>query len=142
MVEEGRAWQARTVSDGSVRKDGVSGVSETRLQRIYYRLFLPLGVLANLALGLVILMSLIKSDGSVGWLEVGTGALCCAIAGWLAAAAWSKSYWHRTMARQVAVWRRIADALFTWIEDAPLPAETVYRLKASLDEAVPTPQQR
>jgi hypothetical protein len=142
LVERSTAWQARTVSELNVRRDAASGVSETPRQRLYYRLFLPLGVLANLALGLVILMRLIKSDGSVGWLEVGTGALCCAIAGWLAAAAWSKSYWHRSMARQVAVWRRIADALFTWIEDAPLPAETVYRLKASLDEAVPTPQQR
>jgi hypothetical protein len=125
------ACEAHTVND-----------RESSRQRFYYRVFLPLGVVANLALGLVILTNLIKSDGSVGWLELVTGALCCTIAGWLAAAVWSKSYWNRSMARQVAVWRKIADAFFAWVEDAPLPEETVYRLKASLDEAVPAPQQR
>ena len=125
-----------------MRPAGVSEVAETRRQRLYYRLFLPLGVLANMALGLVILVNLIKSDGTVGWLEVGTGALCCTIAGWLAAAAWSKSYWNRSMARQVATWRRIADAFFTWLEDLPIPEEMVYRLKASIDEAVPASHRR
>ena len=142
MVDSTEACQAPTVSDRRVRRDAVSAVSESASQRLYYRVFLPFGVLANLVLGLVILVNLIKSDGSIGWLEVGAGALCCTIAGWLAAAAWSKSYWTRSMAKQVAVWRRIADAFFTWIEDAPLPEETVYRLKASLDEAVPTSRQR
>jgi hypothetical protein len=42
------------------------------------------------------------------------------------------------MARQVAVWRRIADAFFAWLEDAPLPPEALHRLKSSLDEVVPT----
>ena len=114
---------------------------ESGRQRLYYGVFVPLGVLANLALGLAILVNLVKVGGAVEWLEVGTGAFCCAVAGWLAAAAWSKSYWHRSMARQVAVWRRIADAFFDWVEDAPLPDETVYRLKASLDEAVPSLRQ-
>ena len=124
------------------RPDGVSSVPESRRQRLYYTVFLPLGILANLALGLAILMNVMKSGSGVGWLEVGTGAFCCAVAGWLAAAAWSKAYWHRNMARQVATWRRIADTFFDWVEDAPLPEETVYRLKASLDEAVPAPRQR
>lgn len=129
-------------SKGDRRSDLVSGVPESGRQRLYYAVFLPLGVVTNLALGLVVLINLIKSDGTVGWLEVGSGAFCCAVAGWLAAAAWSKSYWHRSMARQVAVWRRIADTFFAWVEDVPLPAESVRRLMASLDEAVPASQQR
>ena len=103
---------------------------ETRSQRFFYAMFLPLGVLANLGLGVFILT------------QVGTGALCCVIAGWLAAAAWSKSYWHRSMARQVATWRRIADAFFAWIEEAPVPPEALRSLRSSLEEAVPSSERR
>src|SRR5437016_12258682 len=95
---------------------------ETRSQRFFYAMFLPLGVLANLGLGVFILTGLHPASWPE-WLQVGTGALCCVIAGWLAAAAWSKSYWHRSMARQVATWRRIADAFFAWIEEAPRSEE-------------------
>jgi hypothetical protein len=104
--------------------------------RLFYGLFLPLAVFANLGFGIVILYGL-HPEGWPGWLEVGTGAFCCVVAGWLAAAAWSKSYWNNSMARQVAVWRRIADAFFGWLEEIPLPAEALNRLKTSLDEAVP-----
>ncbi len=114
---------------------------ETSRQRFFYGLFLPVGVLANLAFGVLILAGLHPQNWP-GWLEVGTGALCCLIAGWLAAAAWSKTYWHRSMARQVATWRRIADAFFSWVEDAPVPAEALYSLRSSLEEAVPGSEQR
>jgi hypothetical protein len=114
---------------------------ETARQRFFYGLFLPLGVLANLGLGVLILAGL-RPQSWLGWLEVGTGALCCLIAGWLAAAAWSKTYWHRSMARQVATWRRIADTFFAWVEDVPVPAEALHRLKSSLEEAVPGSDRR
>ena len=114
--------------------------TEPRAHRIFYSVFLPLGVVANLTLGLVILIG-IGVQGWPQWLEVGTGALCCVIAGWLAAAAWSKSYWHRNMARQVALWRRIADTFFAWVEEAPLPAASLHKLKSSLEEVVPASKQ-
>jgi TRAP-type C4-dicarboxylate transport system permease small subunit len=116
-------------------------VSETKGQRLFYGLFLPLGVLANLALGVVMLMGLNPASWS-DWLQIATGALCCVIAGWLAAAAWSKFYWNRNMRRQVATWRRIADAFFAWVEEAPLPAESLHSLKSSLEEAVPSSEAR
>ena len=103
---------------------------------LFYGVFLPLAVGANLALGVWILRGL-EPQGWIGWLQVGTGAFCCLVAGWLAAAAWSKSYWGNAMARQVAIWRRIADTFFAWLEDAPLPADAIHRLKRSLDEVVP-----
>jgi hypothetical protein len=105
-------------------------------QTIFYRVFLPISVAANLALGIVILNGL-APQGWLGWLQVGSGAFCCLVAGWLAAAAWSKSYWANAMARQVATWRRISDAFFWWLEDVPLPAEALHRLQKSLDEVVP-----
>lgn len=111
--------------------------SPTRPQRLFYQVFLPLGIVANLVLGVLILTRL-RPDGWSGWLLVGTGAFCCLVAGWLSAAAWSKVYWNRSMARQVALWRQIADAFFTWVEDVPLPAESVHRLRAALDRVVPT----
>lgn len=107
-----------------------------RAERMFYRLFLPLGVLANLALGVVILTGL-GPQSWAEWLEIGTGGFCCLIAGWLAAAAWSRSYWSRSQARQVAVWRQIADAFFDWLEEAPLPVDALSRLKTSLDQVVP-----
>jgi hypothetical protein len=102
-------------------------VAETRPQRLFYSIFLTIGVVVNLGLG---------------WLLVGSGAFCCAIAGWLAAAAWSRSYWSRTMARHVAVWRSIAGTFFSWLEEVPVTTESLQKLKSSLDEVVPASKQR
>lgn len=126
------------VGGQGARRDGVP---ETRRQRLFYAVFLPVGVVANLGLGVLILTGLNPASWS-GWLQVGTGALCCVIAGWLGSAAWSKFYWYRSMSRQVATWRRIADAFFAWVEEAPVPAEALNNLKSSLEEAVPTTQAR
>jgi hypothetical protein len=113
---------------------------QKRFERFIYRVFLPLGVLANLSLGVVVI-ALLRPDGWSGWLQVATGAFCCVVAGWLAAAAWSKSYWNRTMTRQVTVWHQIADTFFDWLEDAPLPPEALRGLKTSLDKVVPNSEQ-
>jgi hypothetical protein len=101
--------------------------------RLFYRVFLPIAVAVNIGLGILVLSNL-RPQGWLGWLEVLSGAFCCLVAGWLAASAWSKSYWGSAMARQIIVWRQIADAIFVWLEDAPLPAEALQRLKTSLDE--------
>lgn len=105
--------------------------------RLFYFIFLPLAVLVNLTLGLVVLGNL-RPDGWLGWQEVATGGFCCFVSGWLAASAWSKFYWADAMARQITAWRQIADAIFTWLEEAPLPAEALHRLKRSLDEVAPS----
>lgn len=109
---------------------------KSRKDTIFYRVFLPISVAANLALGVVILSGL-EPHAWIGWLQVGSGAFCCLVAGWLAAAAWSKSYWGNTMARQVAMWHRISNTFFWWLEDVQLPPEALHRLKKSLDEVVP-----
>jgi predicted permease len=111
-----------------------------RRQRIVYQVFLPVGILANVVLGVFVLYGLRPATWT-DWLQVGTGAFCCVVAGWLSAALWSKVYWNRSMARQVAVWRQIADAFFTWVEDVPLPAEAINRLQSSLDKVVPSSEQ-
>jgi hypothetical protein len=100
-----------------------------------YSFFIPLGLITNLGLGLVLLGGL-NPEGWSGWLRLGTGAFCCALGGALAATALSYSYWSRTMARQIALWRRIADTFFTWLEDVRLPAEALRSLNASLDEVM------
>lgn len=117
------------------------GVSESKRQRFFYAFFFPLGVGANLGLGLLILASL-NPTGWPGWLEVATGALCCLIAGWLAAALWSHSYWQRMMVKQVGTWQGIVDTFFKWVEDAPVPADAVRRLRSTLEDAVPTLEHR
>jgi hypothetical protein len=99
-------------------------------------------VVVNLVLGILILTGLRPMQGWSDWLQVITGAFCCLVAGWLAAAAWSKAYWSRAMKRQVTVWHKIADTFFVWLEDAPLPAEALTQLKTSLDEAVPVADRR
>jgi hypothetical protein len=101
-----------------------------------YSVLLRIGVFTTLGLGLLVLVGL-RPAGWWGWLQLGTGALCCLIAGWIAAAGWSTAYWNRTMARQIATWRRIADVLFAWVEEVPVPDEALHRLKSSLEEAVP-----
>lgn len=116
-------------------------ISRAGWESMFFRVFLPLGVVLNFALGLLILTGL-KPHSWSDWLQVTTGAFCCLIAGWLAAAAWSKAYWSRAMKRQVTVWSRIADTFFVWLEQAPLPAEALTQLKTSLDEAVPAAVRR
>lgn len=135
MAGAGLRAKVKAVEDMD-RRVGRRLRSQVVRDRIFYRVFLPLGVVANLGLGVVILARLHPVAWS-GWLEVGTGAFCCLVAGWLAAAAWSRSYWNNAMGRQVAVWRRIADAFFGWLEEAQVPPESLSRLKTSLDEAVP-----
>jgi hypothetical protein len=122
------------------RIDGVECVLEPMSHRVFFSVFLPLGAIANVGLG-VFVLSGVRPDGELNWLQLGTGAICCMIAGWLAAIAWSKSYWHRSMARQVAVWRSIADALFIWVEELHVPVEALLRLRTSLEKAVPTMEQ-
>src|SRR3984893_17853071 len=129
---------AAEVAPEAIRKPRIS---VTRGERLFYRVFLPLGVLANLILGLVLLIDLPPATWS-GWLQIAIGAFCCVVAGWLAAAAWSKSYWNRAMTRQVTVWHQIADTFFDWLEDAPLPPEALHGLKTSLDKVVPASEQR
>ena len=102
---------------------------------IFYRVILPGFTLVNLGLGVFTLAELHPS-GWLSWLELATGAFCCMIAGLLAGAGWSKSYWGSAMERQVTAWRRIVDAMFGWIEEAPVPADSLRRLKRSLDEAI------
>jgi hypothetical protein len=121
--------------------DGAARRTARPADRVFYDIFLPIGAAANLALGLFVLSGL-GSQNEFGWLELGTGAFCCMVAGWLAAASWSRFYWSRNMARQVAVWHNITDTFFTWLEDAPLPVEAVQRLKSTLEEVVPTPAPR
>jgi hypothetical protein len=104
---------------------------------IFYRVVLPGFTLVNLGLGVFTLLGL-KPAGILGYMELGTGVFCCCIAGWLAGAGWSKSYWGSAMERQVTAWRRIVDAMFRWIEEAPVPADSLRTLKRSLDETLVT----
>lgn len=123
------------------RLAGEYGMSTHSNRDLFYRLFLPASVAANLGLGVAVLANL-GPVGWLGWLEVATGAFCCIVAGWLAASAWSKTYWGGAMARQITAWRQIADTIFVWLEDAPLPAEALQRLKTALDEVVHHPSSR
>ena len=122
------------------RIDGVERVPERMSHRLFYSLFVPFGAIANVGLGVFVLSGL-RPDGELNWLQLGTGAICCMIAGWLAAIAWSKSYWNRSMRRQIAMWRRIADTLFVWVDELPVPAEALVSLRTSLEKAVPRTEQ-
>ena len=105
-------------------------------KRLFYAVLMPIAFGANLGFGLWILSYLNPPDW-LGYLEIGTGAFCCAIAGVIAASAWSRTYWGRAMSSQVEVWKQMVDAIFGWIEDVPLPAESLRKLQRSLDEVVP-----
>jgi hypothetical protein len=115
------------------------GIRMDRSRRgiIFYRVVLPGFTLVNLGLGVFTLTGL-HPNGLLGWMMLGTGVLCCGIAGWLAGAGWSKNYWGSAMERQVTAWRRIVDAMFGWIEEAPVPADSLRTLKRSLDETLVT----
>lgn len=127
-----REQTVRAVGAGADQKAGPRA-------QAFFKIWLPLGILANLGLGLFILAD-IGAKAWTDWLQLGTGAFCCMVAGWLSAALWSRIYWNRSMARQIAVWGRIADTFFSWVEDVPLPADAIRRLETSLDQVVPTPE--
>ena len=102
---------------------------------VFFRILLPLLALCNLALGILTLGGL-APPGWIGALELTTGAVCCAIGGGLLATGLSKSYWSRAMGRQVAVWRRVSDALIAWLEESRATDESLVRLNRSLRDAV------
>jgi hypothetical protein len=132
-------WPGGNVHAEPVEKlqTGRDRMDRRRRGIIFYRVILPGFTLVNLGLGIFTLVQL-HPIGPLGAMELATGAFCCAIAGWLAGAGWSKSYWGSAMERQVTAWRRIVDAMFRWIEDAPVPAESLRTLKRSLDETLTT----
>jgi hypothetical protein len=101
----------------------------------FFKVLLPLFAAANMILGLAVLSELGPHEW-LQYLEIGTGAFCCAVAGWLAGSGWSKSYWGESMARQVFAWHRMVDAIFAWVEDLPISAESVNRLRRTLDDAM------
>lgn len=98
---------------------------------------LPIGLLASLGLGVALLYGLV-SPGWIREIQLGAGASLCLIAGWIASAICSRTYWSRSMARQVAIWRRITDAFFAWVEDVQVSTEALNKLKVWLEEAVPS----
>ncbi|MBJ7599597.1 MAG: hypothetical protein DLM67_09750 [Candidatus Nephthysia bennettiae] len=102
---------------------------------ILYWFILPGLTLGNLGVGLF-LLTMLRPPVWVAGVELGAGALCCCVAGWLGGAAWTKSIWGSAMERQVRTWRRIVDAMFGWIEEAPVPADSIHTLKRSLDKAI------
>ncbi len=102
---------------------------------VFFRIILPASVATNLALGLYIIASL-HPDGWIGWDVALTACLCCFVAGFLTAAGWSRSYWGGVMTRQVGAWRQIVDAIFVWLDDLPVSAEAMLKLKRSVDDAI------
>ena len=136
MVKNRRAVRPLTaMTGGEAPADNRPRIRNERAHGLFFSVFVPLGSIANLVLGLWILSGLARQAGDLGFLEVGTGGFCCMVAGWLAAAAWSRYYWNRSLKRQVAVWYRIVDAFFSWLEEAPLPIDALTSLKSSLDKA-------
>ena len=77
------------VENANIRSNVAKVRARAAGESLFYRFFLPLGVVANLGLGVFVLAGL-RTDGWPSWREVSIGALCCFIGGWLAAAAWSR----------------------------------------------------
>lgn len=135
MAGRGTLWHAHgTGGLLGPHKGGKMSMHSGRSRRLLYRSFVALAVSLNLVLGLVILVQL-RPVGWLGDLELSTGAFCCAVAGWLTAAAWGRSYWGAAMARQVRAWSVMVDAIFVWLEDTPLPRGALQRLEVTLDKA-------
>lgn len=102
---------------------------------VFYRLVLPAFTVVNLGLGVFMLVGL-RPAGWIAWMQLATGCFCCAVAGCLLGAGWSRTYWSSAMERQISVWRRMADAMFRWIEETPVPVDSLKTLKRSLDETI------
>lgn len=108
-------------------------IAELRFKDSFFRYVLPTLAVVNLTLGLF-MVGMLHPVGWLAWLEALSGAFCCAVAGWLAGSGWSKSYWGNVTARHVVTWRRMVDAIFDWLEELRLPADSLERLKQRLEE--------
>jgi hypothetical protein len=104
---------------------------------LFYRVILPCCVLVNVVLGLYNL-SYLKPQGTTGWAVLAGGAFSLILAGFLAGAWWSRTYWRSVMNRQVLTWRGVVDAVFGWIEETPVSADSLRRLKSSIDRSLPS----
>jgi hypothetical protein len=114
---------------------GIGKMDRRGRNLIFYRIVLPVCTGVNLGLGILMLV-LLHPVNWLNWMELVTGVLCCVIAGSLAMAGATRSYWGSAMERQVSAWRRVVDAIFQWIEEAPVPVDSIHTLKRSLDEAI------
>lgn len=104
--------------------------------KLFYRVILPVFVVANLALGLFNLSQLGLSSG-LSRVEFVGGAFSLVLSGWLAGAWWSRSYWRGVMSRQVRTWHQVVDVLFGWIEEQPVSTDSLHQLKSSIDRSLP-----
>lgn len=104
-------------------------------RRFFYRFVLPGLAITNLALGAT-LITFLRPGGWLGWIEAATAALCCGVAGWLGGSGWSKAYWSTVINRQVTTWRRMSDTLVEWIEETPIPDDSVDRLRKSIEDSI------
>lgn len=125
-------WSA---SDGSMTAlaPHVSPLSAQRpVEELFFRIILPVMAAVNFVLGMAVLVLVAAPSHVLGMVGLLVGGFCCAVAGWLAAAGWSKSFWARSMARQTMAWDRTARTILRWLEEMSFPAESLRRLDVSL----------
>ena len=113
-------------------EDGLEGRKPSGT--LFFTVVLPCLAILNLALGAALLLSL----GPRTWQDralSAAGAFCCLVAGWLLSAGWSKWYWSRILDHQISAWRSMVNAFVRWLEDAPVPVDSLRRLDRSLRDA-------
>lgn len=106
------------------------GTPDTRL---FFRFTLPVLATANLVLGIVLL----AQPASESWEDLVvrfTGGFCFMVSGWLFAAGWSTAYWSRAIQHYVRHWAQLAEVIFGWLEEAPVPLESLRKLRGSLED--------
>lgn len=108
-----------------------------RVDRVFYRAVLPSLIGVNLILG-CFLLGLLRPGTWLQWLELGTGAFCCVLSGWLMGAWWSRHFWRSSIASQLSTWQRVIDELFAWIEELRVEPDDLSRLRRTVDRIITT----
>lgn len=113
-------------------KDGTDGPKANGT--LFFKVVLPGLAILNLVLGAALLISLPAGTWQERALSA-AGAFCCLVAGWLLSAGWSKWYWSRILDHQVSAWRSMVNTFLRWLEDTPVPVDSLRRLDRSLRDA-------
>ncbi|MBO0701777.1 MAG: hypothetical protein J2P38_02515 [Candidatus Dormibacteraeota bacterium] len=101
-----------------------------------YLVLVPLLAVANLFLGLLVLVLARHATHWKAGVLVLAGGLLCATGGWLAGVTWLRLLWRSRMQRQLRMWAGVVDAVTGWEEEVGISPESALKLKHRLDRLV------
>lgn len=139
MVASTWAWQHHRVPIVTFRRPIARALAPdpgAQDRELAYLFLIPVLAGANLLLGLTLLVLCHHEGGWKAALLLLSGALLCAVGGWLVGVAWLRLMWRSRMDRQMRLWTGVVDTVTGWDGEPGVSAAAALRLKRRLEDLV------